>query len=122
MNAIPHMDFPTLELLEQYKDTVPRYDEMIDIIQSETEQGNIVVHIGDAGGMPQETIVVVDFAYEPKCTYEKLKISRTISNHPYYYLSLYDKKGDTRLDFGAWKYRMKKELEEEIQRCLDSKP
>lgn len=92
MNAIPHMDFPTLELLEQYKDTVPRYDEMIDIIQSETEQGNIVVHIGDAGGMPQETIVVVDFAYEPKCTYEKLKISRTISNHPYYYLSLYDKK------------------------------
>jgi len=119
MNAVPHIDFPTSVDLEKYRDTIPCYDEMIDIICAEEKKGNVVVHIGDAGGMLQETIVIVDFAYEPRCYYENLKVSRIISAHPYKYLLLRGRKGDTEFDFGAWKHRMKDELSDEIQRRLD---
>ena len=119
MNAVSHMDFPTLEELENYKDTIPGYEEMIRIIQAEEEKGNVVVHIGDAGCMREETIVIVDFAYEPRCVYEKIKECRNITAQPYQYLIIGDRKGDTQFDFGAWKNRMKDELAAEIQRRLD---
>jgi len=119
MRAVPYIEFPTLEELEKYKDTIPSYDEMIRIIQAEEEKGNVVVNIGDAGCMPSETIVIVDFAYEPKCEYENIKVSNMIARHPFKYLIIGDRKGDTRFDFGAWKHRMKDELAAEIQRKLD---
>lgn len=119
MNAVPYIKFPTLEDLEKYKDTIPGFDDMISIIQAEEARGNVVVNIGDAGCMPQETLVIVDFAYEPKCEYENIKVCNMIKDHPYKYLMIRSKKGDTRLDFGAWKYRMKDELKVMIQKRLD---
>lgn len=120
MNAVPHIDFPTLEELEKYSSTIPSYAEMMGIIRAEIEKGNVVVNIGDAGCMPHETIVVVDFAYEPMCEYEKIKVSKNMSAHPFKYLMLGDRKGNTSIDFGAWKHRMKGELSDEIQRRLDA--
>lgn len=119
MNAVPHIHFPTWEELEKYRDTIPCYDEMKSIIMQEVEKGNVVVHIGDAGCMPQETIVIVDFAYEPMCEYEGIKICRNILEHPYKYLTIGERKGDTSFDFGAWRYRMQEELSADIQRRLD---
>lgn len=119
MNAVPYIHFPTLEELEKYRDTIPGYDDIICIIRAEMAKGNVVVSIGDAGCMPQETLVIVDFAYEPKCEYENIKVCKIMKENPFKYLSVRAKKGDTRLDFGAWKYRMKSELSAEIQRRLD---
>lgn len=116
MNAVPYIAFPTMEELEKYKDTIPAYDAMIAIIREETEKGNVVVNIGDAGGMPQETIVIVDFAYEARGKYEKMK---THSYLNYKYLTLGDRKGDTSLDFGAWKLRMADDLQVQIRKCLE---
>ena len=121
MRAVPYINFPTLEELEPYKDKIPCYDKLKSIIQAETEKGNVVVHIGDAGCMPSETMVIVDFAYEPKCEYENIKVSRMLAAHPYKYLSIGDRKGDTEFDFGAWKYRMKDELAAEVQRRLEER-
>lgn len=118
MNAVPHMDFPSLEDLEKYKDTIPGYDEMISIIRAETAKGNRVVHIGDAAGMPQETIVVVDFAYEPKNDYDKIKVCRLKNGREYKYLIFSDRKGGLEIEFCAWKYRMKPELAMKIQERL----
>lgn len=118
MNAVPCIIFPTEADLEKYKDTIPAYDEMIHIIRAEEEKGNVVVSIGDAGFMPQETYVVVDFAYEPRCEYDNLKVCTNIKNYPYKYLLLRPRKGDVSFAFGAWKYRMQDALADEIQRKL----
>lgn len=120
MKAVPHIDFPLLEDLEKYRDTIPGYDEMISIILAESEKGNVVVHIGDAGEMPRETMVIVDFAYEPRCDYEKIKVFRRNAGFEYKYLITGDRKGSTEIDFGAWKYRMKEELAVQIQRRLET--
>lgn len=120
MNTVPFIDFPTLEELEKYRDTIPSYSEMTDIIRKETKKGNVVVHIGDAGCMPNETMIIVDFAYEPMCEYKNIKVRKQMSAHPYKYLMLGDKKGNTSLDFGAWKNRMHHKLSDEIQKRLDT--
>ena len=116
MNAVPHIAFPTMNELEKYKETIPAYDAMITIIREETEKGNVVVNIGDAGGIPQETIVIVDFAYEARGEYKKIKTHRYLN---YNYLLLGDRKGDTSLDFGAWKLRMADDLQVQIYKRLE---
>ncbi len=119
MRAVQSIDFPLLEDLEKYKYTIPGYDEMISIIQAETAKGNIVIHIGDAGCMPQETIVVVDFAYEPKNDYDQIKTHSLSNNREYKYLISGDRKGSLELVFGGWKHRMKKELALNIQMQIE---
>lgn len=71
--------------------------------------------------MPHLTIVIVDSAYEPKCNHEKINVCKKATDHPYKYLSMGEQKGDTLLDFGAWKYRIKVELADMIQSRLDMK-
>lgn len=118
MNAVPFIDFPSLTDLEKYKDKIPSYDRMISVIQSESRAGNIVVHIGDAGCMPSEAIVVVDFAYAPTQVYEDIRDGK-IGTNEYKYIVTGDNKGGLELTFGEWRFRMKEELVEQMEKRLE---
>ena len=118
MRAVPFIDFPTLKDLEKYKDTIPAYDEMIRVIQAESRAGNMVVHIGDAGCMPSETMVVVDFAYAPTQVYEDIRDGK-IGTNEYKYIIIGDNKGGLELTFGEWRFRMQEDLVEQSEKRLD---
>lgn len=71
MNTIPHLDFPSLEEVLVYveKDKFPCSEQAKQILLEETAGGNVIQHVGDAGCMPDETLVYLDFAQDAKGDY-----------------------------------------------------
>ena len=69
MNVVPHMKFPTLEEVLAYVDKFPCVEKAREVLVNETSLGNVIQEIGDAGCMPDETVVVIDFEQDAKKEY-----------------------------------------------------
>lgn len=102
MNAVPFMDNPKFSDILKYKDKIPCFDKAERIITKEITMGNRIVHIGDAGCMPSETVVVIDFASEAKGAYAETKAGKW-GGSEYKYFVLCDNKGALEFDFGRLK-------------------
>ena len=98
MNAIPFLEQPELQEVLKYNN-IPCYEVAKKVISEETEKGNKILLVGDAGCHPSETCVVIDFAERPKYFYEDLK-EDTRANKRYPYLSYSDNKGALQIIFG----------------------
>ncbi len=100
MNAVPFMKKPEVSDILKYREKIPAFDKAENIIAEETAKGNIVLHIGDAGCWPSETVVVIDFAEPPKGTYAGTKGKKLKDGREYQYLELGDNKGGLEITFG----------------------
>ncbi len=98
MNAIPFLEQPELQEVLKYTN-IPCYEAAKKVISEETEKGNKILLVGDAGCHPSETWVVIDFSEKPKGVYEDLK-EDTRSTKRYPYLSYSDNKGALHITFG----------------------
>ena len=93
MNAVPHIKFPALEDVLSYVDAdkFPCAEEARSILLAETSLGNVVQAVGDAGCMPDETVVVIDFAQDTKQAYPQSEIKSWSGNMAYRCLKFLDK-------------------------------
>lgn len=98
MNAIPFLEKPELQTILNYS-SIPCYEEMKKIVLTETEKNNKILLVGDAASHPSETYVIIDFADNPKNSYENLKVSSSKVG-AYQYLIYSDNKGALQINFG----------------------
>ncbi len=102
MNAVPFMENPKASDILTYREKIPCFDRAERIIAEEIAKGNRILHIGDKGCMPSETIVVIDFESASKVDYEGMKVSKW-GGCEYKYFVLSDNKGAIEFDFGRLK-------------------
>ncbi|MBQ8781178.1 MAG: hypothetical protein IJZ72_05845 [Oscillospiraceae bacterium] len=98
MMVVPFLDEPELFKLLKYSN-IPCYNEMKRIVLAEIEKGNKILMVGDASDHPSETHVIIDFVFEPKCSYENLK-SYSNKTGLYQSLTYCDNKGALEITFG----------------------
>ncbi len=91
MNVVPNMEFPTLEEVLAYVDKFPCAKEARNVLLSETALGNVIQAVGDAGCMPDETIVVIDFTQDAKCDYPESVYKKWGDNKGYRFVNFSDK-------------------------------
>lgn len=92
-----NLEYPSIEDIRQLKNKIPQYNDVISIIESEVNNGNIIIDIGDAGMLPDETYIVIRFQKEATKEYDNLKSHGT----PYKVLSFSDNDGATSIWFGV---------------------
>lgn len=102
MKKIPMIKDPTITDIYTYKDIFPCFDRVKKIIEDELAGGNSIALIGDAGCMPDETYIMIDFALMPKCDYPELRTEKWHGDE-YKYFSVFDNKGAVCFNF----YRLK---------------
>ncbi len=96
---IHYMEFPTIGRIKQLCDEIPQYEQVISILEKELEAGNVILNIGNAGTLPDETVVNIQFQEEPAEEYFGLKDYGT----PYKRLFFSDNHGCTYIWFGLKK-------------------
>lgn len=70
---IHHIEFPTIEQIQQLHDELPQYEKVISILEKELKTGNVILNIGNAGTLPDETAVHIQLLEEPAEEYSGLK-------------------------------------------------
>lgn len=103
MKKVPCMKKPNINDIFVYREMIPCFDKAEKIITEEVANGNTILHIGDAGFMPDETYIVVDFASAPKVDYPGIKTGKLTDGSEYKHFVLSDNKGAVAFDFGRMK-------------------
>ncbi|MBP3609794.1 MAG: hypothetical protein J6J42_05595 [Lachnospiraceae bacterium] len=92
MNVIPNMKYPEVEqILVCINDKFPCAKEAEQVILDETAHGNVLTAVGDAGCMPDETVVVLDFAEDAKKEYQGSEIKSWGKDKQYRFVRFLDK-------------------------------
>lgn len=75
---MPFMENPGADEVLKYvrSFSFPCREETEDIIQNEISNGNEILHVGDVGGMPDETVILIEFMKDAAKEY--LGLSNTI--------------------------------------------
>lgn len=102
MKKVPCMKNPKVEDILIYREKIPCFDKVEKIITEEITKGNKIVHIGDAGFLPDETYIVIDFADKPKSEYPGMQTAKWYGEE-YKYFSFSDNKGAVSFNFYKFK-------------------
>ena len=93
MNVIPNMKYPEVEQVLAYmSDKFPCAKEAEQLLLEETASGNVLMAVGDAGCMPDETVVVMDFAEDAKKEYPGSEIKALGNDSRYRFVKFLDKR------------------------------
>lgn len=64
MKRIPNINNPSLEVIEEHSINIPCYKMIKDILIEESNRGNRIIDIGNAGALPDETIIIIRFCLQ----------------------------------------------------------
>ena len=99
MNIIPYMNNPQLADVLKYVRRFPCSIKAENIILNEISKGNTIINVGDAGCMPDETVVVIKFAEAAKEDYPEMKVVELRDGSSYKRLCFSDNSGAVEFRF-----------------------